>query len=105
MSEGPFYINMGRWADSVIGPFESREDANWHLNEIDWRGSKPTIVTIAPPSPGVFDVEFSREWANGEKAEATLRVSGRDGKHARARAEAWLIGGCWELVGIQRVQS
>lgn len=44
-----YYVNMGRWADNIIGPFETIARAEDYIDRTGWRGARPTVVQIAPP--------------------------------------------------------
>lgn len=43
------YVNLGRWAESIIGPFDFHTEADRYIDTLDWCGLRPEVVTIAPP--------------------------------------------------------
>ncbi len=48
------YINLGRWADTIIGPFEDTYDAVEYVKARRAAGyafRDPKYVTVAPPAP------------------------------------------------------
>ena len=45
----PYYVNMGRWAGNIIGPFDTFHEADQYIDRCDWRGQRPTVVQIARP--------------------------------------------------------
>lgn len=47
----PYYVNLGRWAGSVVGPFPSQKAADSYIDTINWKGSRPTVVTVEAPQP------------------------------------------------------
>lgn len=53
-----YCVNMGRWADSIIGPFDTEKDAVRYIDGLSWRGEEPKVVQVAPPSLREFTVEL-----------------------------------------------
>jgi len=53
------YINMGRWADNIIGPFDTHDAADAYIETVPWRGARPTIVTIQSPRKPKWRVRFT----------------------------------------------
>lgn len=45
----PYYVNLGRWAGNVVGPFDTYHEADSYIDRIDWKGSRPTVVQVARP--------------------------------------------------------
>lgn len=45
------YINLGRWAAAIVGPFDNYTIAHNYIENLDWRGARPKVVGIAPPDP------------------------------------------------------
>lgn len=50
-----YYINLGRWANNIIGPFDEYVEADAYIDDIPYRGNRPTVVGIAPP---IREVEY-----------------------------------------------
>lgn len=55
-----YYVNLGRWAENIIGPFDTTEAAERYIRGMKhWSGDqRPTVVTIASPKK-----TFVLEWA------------------------------------------
>lgn len=57
-----YYINLGRWADNIIGPFEYEDDAEAYRMRRVREGSRvyenASIVGVKPPLVRKIDYTF-----------------------------------------------
>jgi hypothetical protein len=44
-----YYVNMGRWADAIIGPFADYEVAKAYAKNIGFNGGGAQVAVLAPP--------------------------------------------------------
>jgi hypothetical protein len=50
-----YYVNMGRWADAIIGPFADYEVAKTYAKNIGFNGGGAQVAVLAPPDEDRLD--------------------------------------------------
>ena len=88
MNTEQWFVNLGRWADGVIGPFTTEGEAQTYADGLNYNGVPPKVVKASPPKTAVM--RWTVPFTSGD-ARIEVKVAAKSQTEAVNKAKA-LVG-------------